>query len=118
MALRGHVGSILLCFKQEEIKMTKLSERAMLAGLHISKYSGNMFDQEATEEFNESFKADRKKAGRDNKKLVSAEFLAGVNAIASAASRTHRTLTLPWENDGTRILTTKSYMKYTELMKD
>jgi hypothetical protein len=95
-----------------------LSERAMLTALHISSYSGNMFDQEATEEFNESFKADRKKAGRYNKKLVAPEFLAGISAAHNAARKTHRTLTLPWEDDGTRILTTKGYMKYTELMKE
>ena len=98
--------------------MTRLSERAMLTSLHISSYAGNMFDQQATEEFNESNNADRKRAGRYNKKLIDPKFLSGVSAAHNNARRLHRLLTLPWDDDGTRILTTAGYLPYTEKMHD
>lgn len=98
--------------------MTKLSERTMLVSLHIGTYSGMMFDKEATEGFNESMGADAKKAGRYNKRLINSDFLKDVGAAHNAARKIHRLLTLPWDDDGTRILTTKGYMNYTKMLKD
>lgn len=97
--------------------MAKLSERAMLATLHISSWSGMMLDREVTDEVNESYKAD-KEAGRYNKRLVAAKFLSGVSSAHSNARKLHRLHTLPWEDDGTRILTTVGYINYTQIMKD
>lgn len=97
---------------------SKLSERAMLARLSVSSWSGMALDQAVTEEVNESYKANKKSAGRYNKRLVDSKFLKGVNAAHSAARAVHKTLTLPWEDDGTRILTTAGYMNYTSKMKD
>lgn len=98
--------------------MTKLSERTMLVSLHIGSYSGMMFDKEATEGFNESMGADVKTAGRYNKRLINTTFLKDVSAAHNAARKVHRLLTLPWDDDGTRILTTKGYMNYTKMLKD
>jgi len=98
--------------------MTKLSERTMLVSLHIGSYSGMMFDKEATESFNETMGADIKTAGRYNKRLINTMFLKDVSAAHNAARKIHRLLTLPWDDDGTRILTTKGYMNYTKMLKD
>lgn len=98
--------------------MTKLSERTMLSALHISTWPGMMFDRQVTEEISEHHKADLKKAGRYNKRLVAAEFLADISAAHSYARKMHRLMTLPWDDDGTRILTTQMYMKYTGQMKE
>lgn len=97
--------------------MTDLSERAMLATLSISTYGGMMHDKEVTEEVNASFKAE-KQAGRYNKRLVHTKFFVDVAGAASVARRTHKLLTLPWEDDGTRILTTAGYLNYTAKMKE
>ncbi len=96
----------------------KLSERAMLVTLHIGAYSGMMHDKEVTEAVNADFKADAKKAGRYNKRLVASEFLQGVSGAHNNARKVHRILTLPWEDDGTRILTTQGYLAYQEKMKE
>lgn len=97
--------------------MSKLSERAMLVTLHLGSWSGMMHDKEVTEAVNADFKADAKKAGRYNKRLVASEFLQGVSSAHNNARKIHRVLTLPWEDDGTRILTTQGYLGYQEQMK-
>lgn len=96
----------------------KLSERAMLARLSVSSYSGMHLDKIVTEEVNESYKANKKSAGRYNKRLIDSQFLKGVNSAHSNARAVHKTLTLPWEDDGTRILTTAGYMNYTAKMRE
>ncbi len=103
--------------QQEEKTMIKLSERAMLTSLHIGAWSGSNLDREVTEEISERHKADAKDAGRYSKQLVSKKFLKQVGAQVSAARSVHRILTLPWDDDGTRILSTSGYQDYTDRMR-
>ena len=97
--------------------MSKLSERAMLAALHCGTWSGAAHDQQVTEEVSEAHKAAERDAGRYTKQLVSTKFLRHVTGKMSTARRAHRLLTLPWDDDGTRILSTTGYMHYTESMR-
>ena len=97
--------------------MTKLVERAMLTSLHISSYSGMMADKEVTEEVHEAFKADQA-AGKYNKRLIALKFFKGVASASNVAKKIHRLYTLPWDDDGTRILTKTGFFKYTEKMKE
>jgi ribosomal protein S13 len=76
-----------------------------------------MRDQDVNEEVAERHQADVKDAGNYSKRLVARKHLHGVYSKASVLSRTHRLLTLPWEDGGVRILSTKSYMAYTEQMR-
>lgn len=96
---------------------TNISERAMLVCLSISSWSGMTIDKEVTDAVNADFKAD-KKAGRYNKRLVDAQFLEGISSASSKARAAHRILTLPWEDDGTRVLANVGYINYTSVMKD
>src|ERR1700690_2240110 len=103
---------------QQEEKMTgKLIERAMLATLRISSWSGMMHDQDVTDEVNDSHKAARE-AGRYNKRLVAHKFFSGLSNAHTKARRIHRLLTLPWQDDGTRILASAGYINYTTKMKE
>jgi len=95
----------------------KLAERAMLVSLSIGSYSGMMHDKVVTEETNASFKADRTKAGKYNKRLVASHFLSEVRNAHENARKIHRLLTLPWEDDGTRILPTRGYINYMDKMR-
>jgi hypothetical protein len=95
----------------------QLAERAMLVSLHISSWSGMAVDKEVTEEVNESHKAD-KAAGRYNKRLVATKFLSGISTAHTNARATHRLLTLPWEDDGTRILAANGFITYSSKLKD
>lgn len=95
----------------------KLSERAMLTTLSIGGWSGKTTDNDVTEEVSVSHKADVKEAGRYSKMLFAPRFLRPVASMSNAARTAHRTLTLPWEDDGTRILSTTGYQEYTERMR-
>jgi hypothetical protein len=97
--------------------MTKLAERTVLAALHIGVWSGNAVDREVTTEVSESHKADVREAGRYSKKLVAAKFLHPVSSVVNNGRQVHRTLTLPWDDDGTRILSTTGYEQYTQQMR-
>jgi len=97
--------------------MSKLAERAMLSSLHIKSWSGMMVDREVTDSVNADFKAE-KEAGRYNKRLVKASFFSGVSTAHSNARKVHRLYTLPWEDDGTRILSNTGYIEYTKKMRD
>jgi hypothetical protein len=95
---------------------TKLSERAMLASLHVGMWSGMAVDRDVSEEVSENHKAE-KDSGRYNKRLVASKFLSHVGGKINVARRSHRLLTLPWEDDGTRILSNTGYLHYTETMR-
>lgn len=93
----------------------QLSERTILAALHISAWSGQALDRKITDEVSTRHDAEPG-AGHYTKQLVSRKALHGVMKQASAARTAHRILTLPWGEDGTRILTTAGYQGYTEAM--
>jgi len=95
----------------------KLSERAMLVGVHIGSWSGKAIDREVTEEVGESHHADPKDSGVYNKQLISKKALRGVHSKVALVRQTHRTLTLPWDDD-TRILAASGYLHYTKSMRD
>lgn len=94
-----------------------LSERAMLACLRIGTYGARATDREITEEVSENHKAELRGAGTYSKFLIAARFFRDVNHAASVARQTHNLLTLPWESDGTRIISSTGYMHYTDQMR-
>ena len=94
----------------------RLSERTVLASLHVGSWSGNAVDRDVTEEVSERHSADIQGAGRYSKQLASKKFLKEVNGAVSIARRTHRLLTLPWD-ESARILSTTGYQNYTEQMR-
>ena len=94
-----------------------LSTRAMLARLTVTQWSARKVDKRATAETIDREQADAA-SGRFNKQL-----LAGVDAalkeigrISTAARTEHYRLTLPWTDDGARILTSAAFMQYTQNM--
>ena len=97
--------------------MSLLSERAVLAGLHVGFWTGTMHDREVSDETAERHKADSKDSGKYTKQLVSKKALHHVGSHVSAARRAHKLLTLPWDDLGTRILSNRGYVGYTEQMK-
>ncbi len=94
----------------------KLSERAMLVSLAIGSWSGTITDKEVTEEVIHNSQAE-KGAGKWTKVLITRKYLQHPGSKISAARTTHRVLTLPWEDGGTRILAASAYFNYTEQMR-
>ncbi len=95
---------------------TKLSERAMIASLHLGIWSGFKIDPEVTDETTERYKAE-KGSGKYTKRLVAPKFIQNVARTATLARQTHRLLTLPWDDNGDRILSGTGYLHYTEQMR-
>lgn len=93
-----------------------LSERAMIARLTIEQWSATKLDRRVTKQATEANNA-ADSAGRFNKRLVSKDALAGVQKIAKAARDRHYAQTLPWEHDGTRILSMAGYLAYAAEMQ-
>ena len=95
----------------------KLTERALLVSLHLGSYTGKRIDRDVTEEAAESHNADPKDSGSYSKQLLSKKALRPVLSKVALVRQTHRTLTLPWDEDA-RILAANGYLHYTKVMRD
>lgn len=93
-----------------------IHNRAMLVGLTIHQWSARKHDKRITRDVaeRESAQAD---AGRYNKRLLPKEALAFMSAKASALRTEHYKRTLPWSDDGPRILSSSAYMEYMAAMR-
>jgi hypothetical protein len=94
-----------------------LASRAMLAGLTIRQWSARKLDKKVTREVNESHNA-VSDAGRYNKSLLAKGALEKIQTIASAARQAHYRLTLPWLDEGGRILPTAAFVEYANNVRE
>ena len=92
-----------------------MSERAMLAALKFKKWSGAKIDRAVTAEVNAAHNA-QSDASQTRKFLVDNKSLGEVNSARSQIRAFHLGNTLPWNNDGTRILPIDQYWYYRERM--
>ena len=96
---------------------TNVSARAMLVSLQISTWSARKFDRRVSAEVNESHAA-AKDASRVNKHLLSgAAAHADLLKRAGAARSRHYAETLPWADEGWRLLPTANFESYTDAMR-
>lgn len=93
-----------------------LASKAMLAGVRIAGWSARRIDQRVTDETNRAHNADAD-AGRYNKLLLSKNALAEINEIAGRVRREHYVRTLPWQDNGNRILSAAGYDSWTQTMR-
>jgi len=94
-----------------------LSSRAMLCSLSISMWSARKHDREASEEIAQRHGA-QLDAGRYHKVLLPTEALAEIHKIVSEARQEHYFMTLPWDDNGYRVLPAAAYMDHTEKMQE
>lgn len=94
-----------------------IAARAMLAGLKIKQWSGRKLDAKVTAETNRAHGATAD-AGRYNKALVSRDALAEIVAIANRARKEHYARTLPWADDGARILPAAAYLDFMNVARE
>ena len=80
-----------------------LSTRAMLCSLSISMWSARKHDPEVSEEIATRHGA-QADAGRYHKVLLPKEALAEILKIVNEARQEHYFMTLPWGDDGYRVL--------------
>lgn len=94
-----------------------LSSRAMLASLSISMWSARKHDPEASEEIAVRHGA-QTDVGRYSKVLLPKKALADIQKVVSEARDAHYFITLPWDDDGYRVLPGAVYMEHRQKMHD
>ena len=94
-----------------------LSSRAMLCSLCISQWSASKHDRQASEEIAVQHGA-HPNVGRYNKLLIPKETLAEIHHLAGEARREHYFMTLPWDDNGYRVLPAAVYMEHTEKLRE
>ena len=92
-----------------------LNRDAMLVGLHITAWSGRLYDREASNHVAVHHDASTS-AGRYNKRLLPKAALAPLNAVMNESRTQHYAQSMPWDDKGSRLLTVANYERYTEVM--
>ncbi len=93
-----------------------LTETAMLVRLSISQWTARKYDKEVSSKAAEAYNANEK-SGRYNKVLIAEEAIKKISEIVSEARDFHYKNTLPWTDDGARLLAATNYMQYTHKMR-
>lgn len=93
--------------------MNGIQTRAMLVRLSVSMWTARRYDKKVSDKAAQDFKAGDN-AGRYNKMLVAQDAIAKIQKIVGEARDWHYTNTLPWQDDGQRILPAANYLKYTQ----
>jgi hypothetical protein len=75
-----------------------------------------VIDQKASQDVSDKNGSDRK-MGRYAKALIDPRYLKKIRAINNKVRDIHISLTLPWMDDGSRILSHAAYLKYCETMR-
>jgi DNA-binding transcriptional regulator/RsmH inhibitor MraZ len=88
----------------------------MLCTVSISAWSGYKYDREASEQIAGIHGAE-KDSGRFNKRLVPRKELEEITQIIGRARRDHEFFTLPWSDNGYRVLPAAAYMDHTSTMR-
>lgn len=94
-----------------------LAERAMLVDLTIRKFTSQRQDRAISAEVARNHGSDAT-MGRYTKSLIAREHLEQINQISAEAYAEHRRRTLPWLNNGTRVLSSAGFLDYTVAMRD
>ena len=93
-----------------------IQNQAMLVNLTIHQWTARKHDRKATREVDQAHGAND--AGRYNKLLVDKEALKPVQSCAAALRELHYTLTLPWGDNGDRVLPSVLFEDYTTQIRN
>jgi hypothetical protein len=94
-----------------------VARAAMLVDLHICTYSGRKQDKETQAEVTTAKGANSKQAASVYKNLFSnCPELTSITKFQSRVRIDHYRLTLPWSDNGSRLLPTAAMMDYTHMM--
>lgn len=104
--------------KTGTIKKSTLAQRALLVSVNIRQWSGKKIDKKATDTANTAHKADATAGAYHKKLLPAARELELIGTIATQVRQVYYEHTLPWMNDGTRIISGKTYAKFQKAIRE
>jgi hypothetical protein len=96
---------------------TNLSSKAMLVKLAISQWTARKYDKEVSAKVASDYQT-ASDSGRYNKVLIAEESIQAISRAATDARTFHYANTLPWADDGARILPSANYLAYTHAMQE
>ena len=94
-----------------------LSAKVMIISLNISVFTGERVDHNVTAEIASKHRTTSHEAGRFSKQIIGKGALEAVRRVASEARAMHYDRTLPWSDQGGRLLSVTGYMQYTDAMR-
>lgn len=97
--------------------MSRIGNKAMLAELTIRKWGASKSDRKASNEFAAS-KHSNPTMSKVTKTLLQSPHLVGFDQLGNAARNVHYNFTMPWLDNGMRILPTKKFLEYGRSIKD
>ena len=93
-----------------------ITDKAMLVSLSVKQWTARKYDRKITEEVNHTHQA--KDAGRFNKLLIEKKRLSAIQSAANAIRIFHYNNTLPWADEGFRLLPVTNFFDYTSKMNE
>jgi hypothetical protein len=93
-----------------------LQDKAMLANLTVRAWSARKRDKEVGHEI--EMKHQARDAGNFNKVLIDKEALKSIVHLTGLLRTTHYDMTLPWGDNGDRLLPSKMYFDYTKALRE
>lgn len=93
-----------------------LQEKAMLANLTIRAWSARKRDKDVGREVEQNHQA--RDAGNFNKLLIDKDALKPIVTVMGTLRTTHYAMTLPWADNGDRLLPATMYLDYVKKMRD
>jgi hypothetical protein len=98
-------------------EQSSLGAAAMLSSLNIRQWSGWKYDPDESDAVTRRHNAGKKRA-RVNKSVVPRSELEEITQAVGRARRDHYFLTLPWTDDGWRVLPAATYMDHVSKMNE
>lgn len=97
--------------------MTTIDKKAMLVKLNISQWTARKHEKAVDKIVAKEYNADES-AGRYNKSLINKDALKGIQRVANDARTYHYSRTLPWKDDGFRVLPSAIFFDYSQKMRE
>jgi len=97
--------------------MTTIDKKAMLVKLNISQWTARKHEKAVDKVVAKEYNADES-AGRYNKSLINKDALKGIQRVANDARTYHYSRTLPWKDDGFRVLPSAIFFDYSQKMRE
>ena len=95
-----------------------ISSAAMIVDFNASVWTARKKDSKASEDVNNTNRADRGVANVTKNLLGDCDELSAVQKFAANVRNIHYSMTMPWSDNGSRLLTTAQYFRYHEVMTD
>jgi len=95
-----------------------ISSAAMIVDFNASVWTARKKDRKASEDVTDANHADKGVANVSKNLLGNCAELDAVQKFAANVRNMHYSMTMPWSDNGSRLLTTAQYFKYHEAMTD